>query len=83
MKLDITVHTMRGRKDVVMVSLHPGVLKALGFTPGQPLCAVVDRGVVILCRPEDFEIWGAVVADFPAAFITEPSVEHLDVEGGV
>ncbi len=76
MKFPVTLRAQRTRKQTsTLVPLRPDLLRALGLPPGKPLCAVVDRGRVILCKPEEAETWERVLEDFPAFFIRQGDAE--------
>lgn len=70
MKVPVMMKPARGnRKGAVTVSLRPDLWRALGFTPGAPLTAVMERDVLILCPPEDAAMWELLLADFPASLV--------------
>lgn len=72
MKFPITHSATCGhRKHATSISIRPDLLRSLGFPPGAPLVAVVDRQMVILCRSEAAEMWEHVLEDFPSLFIRQ------------
>ncbi len=76
MKLPITLRASRsGKRSSTSVSLRPDLLRALGLPPDKILCAVLDRRQVILCPPEEAEMWERVLEDFPRFFIGESDGE--------
>jgi hypothetical protein len=70
MKLPITLFSKPGgAPDRIGVSLCPQLVDALGLPFNAPLCAVAERRRIIVCRPEEAELWEKVLEDFPRLFI--------------
>lgn len=72
MKFSVTMHAASGKRDrAVLLSIRPDILRAFGLSPGTPITAVIDHGVLILCCAQDTDAWEAVLCDFPAALIRQ------------
>ncbi len=63
------------RAQATTVTLRPDLLRLLGLAPGSHLTAVVERGVLIVCRAEDAEVWEALLSDFPAALVGQANIK--------
>ena len=63
------------------ISVRHDLLYALELGAGESVEAVVERGVLILCRPEWVEVFEEILRDFPGAFISEAEAAPQKVSG--
>ena len=70
MKVPITLFSRAGgAKDRTALSLRPVLVDSLGLPFNSTLCAILERRRLIVCHPEEGEMWERILVDFPRLFI--------------